>query len=121
MELWCAGCLLALQLLASAPCTRGAEGGEPDLLPSAHAVLANASVVWEDADWPFEYGSMPFGNGDVSGQAWVEKETGDLLAYLSKVCVCCCAVGGCDSSIFRWQPIRPSGWDSRARSFHQHH
>lgn len=27
---------------------------------------------------------MPFGNGDVSAQAWVERSTGDLLMYLAK-------------------------------------
>jgi hypothetical protein len=27
---------------------------------------------------------MPFGNGDVSAQAWVERDTGDLLMYLAK-------------------------------------
>jgi hypothetical protein len=47
-------------------------------------VVHRAAVSWPDADWPAEMGSMPLGNGDVSGQAWVCRESGELLVYLAK-------------------------------------
>ena len=50
-------------------------------LPS---VVQRAAVTWHDADWPAELGTMPLGNGDVSANAWVERDTGDLLVYLAK-------------------------------------
>ena len=48
------------------------------------SVVQRSTVVWPDADWPAELGSMPLGNGDVSANTWVERETGDLLLYLAK-------------------------------------
>jgi len=34
-------------------------------------VVHRAAVLWPDADWPAEMASLPIGNGDTSGQAWV--------------------------------------------------
>ena len=51
---------------------------------AAPAVIQRAAVTWHDADWPAELGSMPLGNGDVSANAWIERDTGDLLLYLTK-------------------------------------
>ena len=47
-------------------------------------VVHRAAVSWADADWPAEMGSLPLGNGDVSANAWVERESGNLLIYLAK-------------------------------------
>lgn len=51
---------------------------------AAPSIVRRSAVAWTDADWPAELGSMPLGNGDVSANVWVERETGDLLLYLAK-------------------------------------
>ena len=66
-----ARCSAALALLL----TSAAEASSP----------SDSDVVWRDADWPGELGSLPFGNGLSTGQAWVEQTSGDLLMYLGRV------------------------------------
>ena len=67
----CSGSSAALALLL----TSAAEASSP----------SDSDVVWRDADWPGELGSLPFGNGLSTGQAWVEQTSGDLLMYLGRV------------------------------------
>ena len=59
----------------------GAAGIEGAAVPDS---VARASLVWSDAKWAGELGSMPIGNGDVSSNVWVEEATGDLLFYAGK-------------------------------------
>lgn len=46
--------------------------------------VVHSAVVWPDADFKDELGSMPIGNGDIAANVWVENTTGDLLFYLAK-------------------------------------
>ena len=66
-----------LLLLALLALSINAAAAVPD-------VVRRAAVTWRDADWPAELGSLPLGNGDVSANAWIERDTGDLLLYLAK-------------------------------------
>ena len=46
--------------------------------------VVHSAVVWPDAHFQNELGSMPVGNGDIASNVWVEDKTGDLLLYLAK-------------------------------------
>ena len=73
--------ILGLRMLAALTAPAAAASAAGTSVPD---VVRRAAVTWRDADWPAELGSLPLGNGDVSANAWVERDTGDLLLYLAK-------------------------------------
>ena len=46
--------------------------------------VTQSNVVWPDADYQGELGSLPLGNGDLAANVWVDSASGDLMAYLAK-------------------------------------
>ena len=71
--------LVSMVLLGFASFAKPAEGLPKDVLQK----LAGYDVTWNTLSTSGSMESMPLGNGDITVNAWVEKD-GDLMLYLGK-------------------------------------
>ncbi|HWX21683.1 MAG TPA: DUF5703 domain-containing protein [Candidatus Binatia bacterium] len=72
--------VLGLALLALNSLSGFAASLPPDVL----AQLTNYNVAWTSPSTNGSPGSMPLGDGDITGNVWVENNGGDLMLYIGK-------------------------------------